>query len=74
VKTLAKLNVKIGGGQLFIVKQTASEAFEQFPNSSSTLKKYAPVIIRGINIIEKADSGKDVKLINMACEQIDARN
>ena len=74
VKTLSKLNVKIGGGQLYIVKQTASEAFEQFPNSSSTLKKYVPIIMRGYNIIEKADSGKDVKLINIACEQIDARN
>ena len=74
MKTLGKFNVNVGDGQLFLIKQTASEAFEQFPNSSVALKKFAKIIIRGADIVEVAEGGKDVKIINIACEQIDARS
>ena len=73
-KTFAKLNVKRAAGIKYLIKQTASEAFEKFPDSTSTLKQFASVIIRGIDVLEKADSGKDVKLINIACEQVALRN
>ena len=75
MKTLSKYNVRSGDEQFFLIKQTASEAFEQFPNSAVVLKKFARIIIRGIDIVEMTNSsGKDVKVINIACEQIDARN
>lgn len=73
LKTFVMLNVKIGDGLKYIVKQTASEAFEQFANSVGTLRKAAAIIIRGIDIVEIANSGKDVKVINIACEQIKQR-
>ncbi len=73
MKTFVMLNVKIGDGIKYLVKQTAAEVFEQFANSVGTLRKAVAVIIRGIDIVEKADSGKDVKLINIACEQIKQR-
>lgn len=75
MKTLAKWNVRRADEQMFLIKQTASEAFEQFPNSAVALKKFCKIIIRGIAIVEMTNSaGKDVKVINLACEQIDARN
>lgn len=73
MKTFVMLNVKIGDGIKYLVKQTASEAFEQFANSVGTLRKAAAVIIRGIDITEVGDKGKDVKLITIACEQIKLR-
>jgi hypothetical protein len=73
-KKLATLNAKISDELKYIVKQYASESFEQFTNESGTLKKWAGIIIRGYDIVEKHDSGYDVKLINIACEQIMSRN
>lgn len=70
LKKLAALNVVIGDGAKYIVKQTASEAFETFPDGSGTLKKSTKVIIRGHSIAEVGTSGKDVKVINFVCERI----
>ena len=78
VKQMGILNVKTGstsgvGKIKYLVKQTASEAFEQFPNSAGVLKKMTAIIIRGSDIVEIANSGKDVKLINIALERITVR-
>lgn len=72
LKTFVMLNVKIGDGIKYLVKQTASEAFEQFANSVGTLRKAVAIIIRGIDITEV--EGKALKLITIACEQIKQRN
>lgn len=78
MKRMGILNVKTGsaagaGKIKYLVKQTASEAFEQFPNSAGSLRNYTAIIIRGSDIVEIASSGKDVKLINIAIERITAR-
>lgn len=73
LKKLAALNVVIGDTIKYLVKQTASEAFEQFPDGSGVLKKWTAIIIRGYDITEIANSGKDVKIINFVCERITAR-
>lgn len=72
------LNVKTGSvsgtGKLkYLVKQTAASAFRQFPNSAGALVNYTAIIIRGSDSTEIADKGKDVLLINIACEEITAR-
>lgn len=54
----------------YLCKQTATTVFRQFPNASGTLKKYAPVILRGMDAVEIATSGKDVQLITIACEEV----
>jgi hypothetical protein len=73
LKTLAALNVIPGDGLKFLVKQTASEAFELFPNDSGVNKKATAIIIRGYNAVEIASGGKDFKLINIVCERITQR-
>ncbi len=72
------LNVKIGstsgvGKIKYLVKQSASEAFRQFPNSSGALLNYTAIIIRGVDIAELADKGKDILLANLLCEEITTR-
>lgn len=66
-------NVVSGDGIKYLIKQTASEAFRQFPNAAFVLKKFAAVIIRGIDVVEIANNGKDVQVVNIACEEINAR-
>lgn len=73
LKLVAALNVVIGDGIKYLVKQTASEAFETFPNGSGVAKKATAIIIRGYNIVEIGNSGKDVKMVNFVCERITAR-
>ena len=73
MKTFGMLNVKIGDTLKYLVKQTAAESFEQFSNLAGVSKKVSSVIVRGYNIVEIAQSGKDVKIINIALEHIDAR-
>ena len=78
VKQMGILNVKTGatagvGKIKYLVKQTASEAFEQFPNPAGTLRKMTAIIIRGTDIVELGIPGKDVKLITLALERITAR-
>lgn len=73
LKTFGVRNVKAGDGIKYLIKQTASEVFEQFPNSAAALKKAVAIIIRGHDIAEIGEAGKDVKLINIACEQISSR-
>jgi len=72
MKTLSNWNIRRADEQMFLIKQTASEAFEQFPNSAVALKKFVKIIIRGLSISEV--EGSINKVINIACEQIDARN
>ena len=74
IKLLASLNVVIGDGIKYLVKQNASESFETFPNDVPVLKKATPVIIRGYDIVEIGTSGNDVKLVNFVCERITSRN
>lgn len=71
LKTLGALNVIAADGLKYIVKQTASEVFELFPNSSGVNKKAIAIIIRGFDIVEV--EGKDLKLINIACERVISR-
>lgn len=78
LERMGVLNVKIGstsgvGKIKYLVKQTASEAFRQFPNSGGTFRKSAAIIIRGVSATEMADSGKDVNVVNIALEEIEAR-
>ena len=73
LKLLAAKNVIIGDGIKYLIKQTASEAFETFPNGSAVAKKVTAIIIRGYDIVEIAISGKDVKVINFVCERITER-
>lgn len=78
MKQMGILNVKTGattgvGKIKYLVKQTAAEVFEQFPDPNGNLRKTVAIIIRGADIVEKADSGKDVKLINIALERITVR-
>ena len=54
----------------YLLKQTATTVFRQFPNASGTLKQYCPVILRGVDAVEVADKGKDVQLITLACEEV----
>ena len=73
LKRLASLNVVPTDGLKYLVKQTAASAFEKFPNESSVLKNASGIIIRGVDIVEIAESGKDVKVINIACERVTGR-
>lgn len=74
IKRLSALNVFIGDGIKYIVKQNASESFETFPNDSATLRKATPIIIRGYDIVELGNPASTVKMVNFACERITARN
>ena len=73
LKLLAAKNVIIGDGIKYLVKQTASEAFETFPNGAGVAKKVTAVIIRGYDIKEIGDKGEDVKIIDFVCERITER-
>jgi hypothetical protein len=73
-KKFFTLNVKIGDTLKYLIKQTASSSFEQFSNNVASMHPWAAVIIRGYDIVEMANSGKDLKLINIACEEILTRN
>ena len=54
----------------YLVKQTATTVFRQFPNASGTLVNYCPVILRGVSAVENDMSGKDVQLITLAFEEV----
>ena len=69
LKKFGKLNNRIGDGQKYLVHQYAAEVFEEFPNASGTLKKYIPVIVRGVDVTEQA--GKfDSKMAIFALEEL----
>lgn len=71
MKKLWKLdNRTIAGWHLYLIIQRASETFLENPLPAGTLKKYIPVIIRGVNTVEIADSGKDVQLITVGLEEV----
>jgi hypothetical protein len=55
---------------LYMIKQTASTAFRKFPNNAGTLNEFCEIIIRGIDIVELAESGKDMQMCNIAVEEI----
>jgi hypothetical protein len=74
LEKLTKLNVVAGDGLKYLVKQTASAVFRQFPNSSAALKNYAPIVVRGVDAVEIDTSGKDVQIVNIACEEITTRS
>lgn len=69
IKKFAKLNNRIGDGQKYLVHQYASETFEEFPNASGTLKKYLPVIVRGVDVIEQ-DGRNNTKLATIGLEEL----
>jgi len=69
LKKLAKLNNRIGDGVKYLVHQYASETFEEFPLASGTLKKYIPVIVRGIDVSEQGGK-KDNKMAIFALEEV----
>ena len=67
------LNAAVGDGQKFLIRQWASETFREFPYGA-TNKKYAKVIMRGYDITETEDKGKDCQLLNIAFEEVSTRN
>lgn len=78
LKRIASLNVinnttTAQGKIKHLVKQTASEAFEKFPNSSVVNINSTAIIIRAIDIVEMAERGKDLKVSNITCERITFR-
>ncbi len=44
--------------EIYLVRQKATTTFRQFPNQVPTLKKYCPVLIRGVNSIETGNIDK----------------
>ena len=65
-------NCVTGDGQKYLVRQWASETFRQFPYQSAN-KNYAKIIMRGYDITEVEDKGKDVQLLNIAMEEVTSR-
>ena len=56
----------------YLVRQWDSETFRQWPIGSAN-KNYIEVIIRGYDIQEVEDKGKDVQLLNIAMEEVTSR-
>lgn len=69
LKTFSKLNNRIGDAEKLLVHQYAAETFEEFPNAAGTLKKYLPVIVRGIDITEQGGKN-DSKMAIFALEEV----
>ena len=69
LKAFSKLNNRIGDANKYLVHQYASEVFETFPNASGTLKKYLPVIVRGIDVTEQ-NGVFDSRLAIFALEEV----
>ncbi|KKN56983.1 hypothetical protein LCGC14_0567050 [marine sediment metagenome] len=59
LEKFGKLDNRTGDGKKFLVRQTASNVFRQYPNAAGTLKKYAPVIVMRVETIEVHDKGFD---------------
>jgi len=74
LKRFFKLHVVAEDGNKYLVHQRATTTFEQFPNSAGVLKKYAEIIIRGIDIKETNDGGKDAKIATLVLEDCHDRN
>lgn len=47
-----------GSTEIYLVRQKATTTFRQFPNNTPALKKYIPVILRGVNSIETGNIDK----------------
>ena len=73
LKTLYYKHVAIGDGNKYLLHQRAATTFEQFPDDTAALKKYAEVIIRAMHFTETNDGGKDKKLVVILCEQVAQR-
>lgn len=69
LKAFSKRNNRIGDGQKYLVHQYASETFELFPRSTGVLKKYLPVIVRGIDVTEQGGI-LDSKMAIFALEEL----
>lgn len=69
LKKFAKLNNRIGDGVKYVVHQYAAETFEEFPIAAGTLKKYLPVIVRGIDVTEQGGKN-DNKMAIFALEEV----
>jgi len=73
LKTLYYKHVAIGDGNKYLVHQRAATTFEQFPDDTGVLKKYAEIIIRSMVFTETNDGGKDKKIVIIICEQVAQR-
>ena len=72
--TLFVKHVASGDGDKYLVHQRATTTFEQFSNTSGTLKNYCEIIIRGFELKETDQKGKDNKIVIITLEECHNRN
>jgi hypothetical protein len=65
LEKFAKLNNRTSDAAKYLVRQTATNTFRQFPNSAGTFKKYCPVTIMNCKTNEVFTRGNDYLLATL---------
>lgn len=70
LERLGKLDNRTTKLKLFLIRQTSSDVFRQFPNDSGVLKKYCPITIFTTKTTEKHEGGFDFLLSTVVCGEV----